>query len=443
MVVGEASAEHPHLEWTGRAPLTPGGVTGIAARALYPLEVHAAARPPLLPPTSAGAGGGGRLCLGDNLAVGGALLPELNGKVDLIYIDPPFGTGGRFRVRRQPGEAGTAAYGDAWQGGLRGYLNMLQPRLELAHALLAAHGSLYVHLDPTAAHYVKVMLDQIFGPECFQREIIWRIGWVSGYKGMVQNWVRNHDTILFYTRDPERFTFHKSYVPHLPGYSRRGGGEGQGHPVDDVWNGSPAEHALTGADALDSIQIKSFSAEKTGYETQKNESLLRRVIEASSNPGDLVVDLFAGSGTTLAVAENLGRRWLGCDCGMAAVHVTRKRLLALRERAAFTVHGTAPVTVVAAESLLTLAIEGSAARARLRQPDGVDYWAVQWQAGEAADAPLQPDFVSYRTYGKGGANTLVEEALHRYPRPGTYTVTVHIADGEGVLRRCRSTVEAS
>jgi len=203
--------------------------------------------------------------------------------------------------------------------------------------LLTPRGSFYIHLDPTAAHYVKVLLDELYGPECFQREIIWRIGWISGYKSAVRNWARNHDTIFFYTKDPKEFTFIKEYVPHLPGYQRRGGGEGKGHPVEDVWNANAAEAALTGSDSLDSIQIKSFSKEKTGYETQKNESILRRIIAASSNPGDLVGDFFCGSGTTLVAAERLGRRWIGCDAGTAAIDVVRKRLLTLEDREAFEV----------------------------------------------------------------------------------------------------------
>ena len=430
--------ERPRLHWTKRSPA--GAWTAVPPPRLLPVERHAAARPPLLGPADTGAGG--RLILGDNLAVGRALLPELRGAVDLIYMDPPFGTGGRFLVRRQPGTEGARAYSDAWEGGLRGYLDMLLPRLELAHTLLSPEGSLYVHLDPTAAHYVKVLLDEIFGPECFQREIVWRIGWVSGYKGTVRNWVRNHDTILFYTRDATRFTFNKTYVPHLPGYQRRGGGQGQGHPIDDVWNGSPAEHALTGAEALDSIQIKSFSAEKTGYETQKNESLLRRVVESSSDPGQLVVDLFAGSGTTLAVAEKLGRRWLGCDVNPTAVHVARGRLLALPERRGFevlAVQDEVPAPLPAGD-VWDLTTAGAEVRLTLRHPDQADYWAIQWEAGVGDDGPLRPDFTSFRQYNTKRENTLQPRVTHRYARPGARTLAAHVAGPDGRLRCIRQEV---
>lgn len=315
----------PRLVWDGRKDGEPPTGTLPPVTGEHP----AAGRP--------SAGVPNRLLLGNNLEIMAGLLPELRGSVDLIYVDPPFATQGDFVAR--VGGTQEAAYSDRWAGGMAGYLEMLWPRLRLMRELLSPCGSLYVHLDPTAAHYVKVLLDELMGPECFQREIIWRIGWISGYKSVVRNWARNHDTILYYTRDPRAFTFHKTYVPHPPGYRRRGGGEGPGRPVEDVWNANTAEAALTGEASLDSIQIKSFSKEKTGFETQKNLSLLRRIVGASSDPGDLVADFFCGSGTTLVAAEGLGRRWLGCDASPVAVRIARQRLLALPERAGFSVAG--------------------------------------------------------------------------------------------------------
>ncbi len=314
-----AKAVPPRLSWPGRpdGDITPG--TALPP----PAERHAAAGA-LAQEASAAPN---RLLQGDNLEAMAALLPELRGRIDLIYVDPPFGSNADYVIRSAEGTR--AGYGDRWAGGLSGYLEMLLPRLRLMRELLSPRGSFYIHLDATAVHYVKVLLDELYGAECFQREIIWRIGWISGYKSAVRNWARNHDTILFYTRDPADFTFHKAYVPHLPGYRRRGGREGPGHPIEDVWNASPAEHALSGAESLDSIQIKSFSSEKTGFETQKNESLLRRIVEASSSPGDLVADFFCGSGTTLVAAERLGRRWLGCDQNPAAIEIARGRIRAL------------------------------------------------------------------------------------------------------------------
>ncbi|QGP93580.1 DNA methylase [Neomoorella glycerini] len=281
-----------------------------------------------------------RLIYGDNLQAMLALLAEgYEGKINLIYIDPPFFSQANYSHRVPI--TGTAAgqevpvierpaYQDTWAGGIDAYLDMLYPRLQLMKKLLAPDGSIYVHLDASISHYIKVIMDEIFGPVSFQREIIWRIGWISGYKNAVRNWVRNHDTLLFYVKNPEKFTFNKEYIPYPPGYRRRGGQEttGKGYPIEDVWNANPMEFELKGEESLDSIQIKSFSREKTGFATQKNKSLLRRIIKASSNPGDLVADFFCGSGTTLVVAAELGRRWLGCEMGRTGLQVARKRLVA-------------------------------------------------------------------------------------------------------------------
>jgi len=281
-----------------------------------------------------------KLIWGDNLLVMGSLLEKFAGKIDLIYIDPPFATGADFTFTTEIGEAGLdvekeqsileeKAYRDTWGAGIVSYLDMIRERFVLMRELLAPTGSIYVHLDATVGHYVKVLMDEVFGAESFQREIVWRIGWISGYKSAAKNWIRNHDIILFYVKTPGQFTFNKEYIPYPRGYVRRGGGNptGQGYPIEDVWNANPFEFELKGEDSLDSIQIKSFSHEKTGYATQKNESILRRILKASSNPGELVADVFCGSGTTLAVAEKLGRRWIGCDLSRWAIHVTRKRLL--------------------------------------------------------------------------------------------------------------------
>lgn len=278
-----------------------------------------------------------RLIRGDNLLALEALVRRAPGSVALVYIDPPFATGNRFALARRVGDKrqGTEAelrlpaFDDAWDGGLAGFLRMLDPRIRLIRELLAPTGSLYVHVDPTVGHAVKLLLDEIFGPECFQREIVWRIGWVSGFKSRARNWIRNHDLIFYYTKDPQQFTFNKLYVPHPEGYERRAGEPAKvpGVAIDDVWNAGTSELELTGRESLDSIQIKSFSREKTGWATQKNESLLRRIISASSNPGDVVADLFAGSGTTAVVAAQIGRGFVVCDHSDAAVQITRGRLL--------------------------------------------------------------------------------------------------------------------
>lgn len=281
-----------------------------------------------------------RLIWGDNKYVMASLLEEFAGKIDLIYIDPPFATGADFSVKMEIGDAEWTkepsaiedkAYRDTWGRGLDSYLQMMYERLVLMRELLSEKGSIYVHLDATVGHYVKILMDEIYGQDSFQREIVWRIGWISGYKSAAKNWIRNHDNILFYVKTPGNFTFNKKYVPYPADYERRGGEKpnGQGYPIEDVWNANPFEFELKGEDSLDSIQIKSFSQEKTGYATQKNESILSRIIRASSNEGDLVVDFFCGSGTTGAVAEKLGRRWIMADLGRFSIHTTRKRLLGI------------------------------------------------------------------------------------------------------------------
>ena len=281
-----------------------------------------------------------KLIWGDNLLVMGSLLEKFTGKIDLIYIDPPFATGADFSFRTEIGDSNLEhtkqqsileekAYRDTWKKGLPSYCGMMRDRLSGMYELLSATGSIYVHLDSTVGHYVKAIMDEVFGYESFQRQIIWRIGWISGYKSVAKNWIRNHDMILYYCKAPTDFVFNKEYIPYPAGYERRGGGEGKGLPIEDVWNANVSEFQLKNEESLDSIQIKSFSNEKTGYATQKNESVLARIIRASSNPGDLVADFFCGSGTTLAVAEKLGRRWIGCDLGRWGVHVTRKRLLGI------------------------------------------------------------------------------------------------------------------
>jgi adenine-specific DNA-methyltransferase len=283
-----------------------------------------------------------RLIWGDKKYVLPSLLPEFAGKVNLIYIDPPFDTGADFSFQveidgenftKEPSVIEMKAYRDTWGRGLDSYLQWFYETVVLLRELLHETGSIYVHLDHNIGHYAKAVLDEVFGIENFQREIVWRIGWISGYKSAAKNWIRNHDVILFYVKSKDSFTFNKEYIPYPPDYRRRGEEgppvEGKGYPIEDVWNANPFEFALEGSESLDSIQIKSFSMEKTGFPTQKNEALLKRIIKASSNPGDLVLDCFVGSGTTAAVAEKLGRRWIACDLSRFAIHTTRKRLLSI------------------------------------------------------------------------------------------------------------------
>ncbi len=317
----------PTLSWPGRAEA----------------EARAAAPGAALAPLTERHGGpstepAGLVIRQDNRDALSALLAAGEPPMDLIYADPPFATGLTFTHKPTLGDTRHAAdaFVDAFPGGLNGWLDVMYPRLVAMHAALAETGSLYLHLDANTVHHARVLLDEIFGPACFQREIVWRIGWLSGFKTSARNWIRNHDTILYYVRTPGRATFNKAFLPHAPGYLRRDGKPptGRGIPLDDVWNAQPA-------DVLDSIQIKSLSTEKTGYPTQKNEALLERIIAASSAPGDRVCDPFGGSGTTAVVAHRLGRRFVSVDVGAASLAVSRARLI--NSGAAFTVHDATTV----------------------------------------------------------------------------------------------------
>lgn len=263
------------------------------------------------------------ICFGDNLQllktinenVDPIIKDKVKGKVKLIYIDPPFATESDFKNSK-----GVKAYSDKVKG--TEFIEFLRKRLILAKEILAEDGSIYVHLDEKMSHYIKVVMDEVFGSNCFQREIVWRIGWVSGYKTAAKNWIRNHDVILYYTKDPNNFIFNKEYIPYPENYVRRDGSKpsGKGVPIEDTWN-------CSSLDILDSIQIMSFSGEKTNYPTQKNENLIARIIKTSTNPGDLIMDFFGGSGTTAAVAEKLDRRWITCDLGKLSYYTMQKRIL--------------------------------------------------------------------------------------------------------------------
>lgn len=247
--------------------------------------------------------------------------------VRLIYIDPPFATRKEFR-----GSQDQKAYQDKIYGAE--FLEFLRKRLVLLKELLADDGSIYVHLDWKKAHYTKVLMDEVFGENFFQREVIWWFDNVSGFKSLANNWIRDHESIFWYTKS-NNYIFNKVYGEYPEGYEskfsnidkdgrrfmRRGGrkqylDELKGKPLGDVWR-IPF--------------INNMSSERIGYPTQKPETLLERIVRASSNSGDLVLDAFAGSGTTCAVSEKLGRRWIAIDCGKLSIYSMQKRMLNLKQ----------------------------------------------------------------------------------------------------------------
>ena len=270
-----------------------------------------------------------RLFLGDNLAIMAALLPEYEGKINLIYIDPPFFTNRKFAARigrgedsRKPGEWQMAeGYGDAWED-LDAYLDFLYQRLLLMHRLLAPDGTLYLHLDWHANAYARLILDEIFGTDRLLNEIIWAYHGPSPIKSAFN---RKHDTILSYTKssqytfnaDAVREPYNENTVKTFKSSKKAGFGK-----VPDLKRGKVPE------DWWYFPVVARLHNERTGYPTQKPEALLERIIKASSNEGDLVADFFSGSGTTATVAAKLGRHFIASDATWRAAHTTQGRLAA-------------------------------------------------------------------------------------------------------------------
>ena len=279
-----------------------------------------------------------RIVQGDNLEV---LRAMPSGSVALIYIDPPFNTGRRqtrlrmktvrdeagdrigFGGRRyrtelvkpadEAGPATTAGYADRFDD----FLGFLRPRLVEAHRVLAPTGSLFFHIDFREVHYCKVMLDEIFGRECFQNEIVWAYDYGAR---STKRWPAKHDNILWYTRDPKRYTFNLTESDRIP-YMAPGlvGAEkaARGKTPTDVW-----WHTI----------VSPTGKEKTGYATQKPLGILERIVRVHSNPGDLVLDFFAGSGTTGEAAARNGRAFCMIDENPEAIAVMEKRLHLKAER---------------------------------------------------------------------------------------------------------------
>ncbi len=286
-----------------------------------------------------------RLIYGDNLLAMQALLagdpqtglPSLRGKVDLVYIDPPFDSKADYRtkltlpggdINQKPTTIEQFAYADTWKDGTVSYLRMLYPRLVLMRELLSDHGSIYVHIDWHVGHYVKVLMDEIFGKSNFINEIIWH--YHTGMR-VKSHWNRKHDTILMYSKTKDVFTFNQQMetriYPFKPSMSSDGGAVIEEILNKDGIRTGVFRSTLMSRDVWDISQVFNMSKEHQGYATQKPEALLERIIKASSNEGDLVCDFFGGSGTTAAVAERLGRRWITSDIGKPATLVIRKRLI--------------------------------------------------------------------------------------------------------------------
>lgn len=291
-----------------------------------------------------------RLIYGDNLLAMAALLagdentPSLRGKVDLIYIDPPFDSKADYRtkvilpgveIEQKPTVIEQFAYSDTWSDGTASYLAMITPRLILMRELLADTGSIYVHLDWHVGHYVKLVLDEVFGRTNFINEIIWHY---RKWSTKSNNFQRNHDNLFWYGKNAELRHFNVAeFQEQSEGTLKRWKGKKQqavfdeegkryatsvdadstGAPLADVWN----------ADVWNISIVNPAATERVDYATQKPEQLLTRILEHSCPKGGIVADFNGGSGTTAAAAEKLGRRWITTDLGKPACMIMRKRLI--------------------------------------------------------------------------------------------------------------------
>jgi site-specific DNA-methyltransferase (adenine-specific) len=322
----------------------------------------------------------GTLYYGDNLDV--LRQHVADSSVDLVYLDPPFQSGRDYSVLFGPdggeGDAAAArgqAFKDTWSWGpeaetsladgqrgdpavaetlralrtilgpsaLMAYLAMMAPRLVELRRVLKKSASLYLHCDPTASHYLKVLLDGVFGPSCFRNEVIWRY---RRWPAKARRFQRMHDVLLFYTASPsahhtfntlvgyeklaestlKTFGTKKQRADFSSGHRKPGveDADTQGPPLSDFWETSEVSaESIPLSDAWEVGVIAAIGRERTGFPTQKPEALLERVIRASSNPGDVVLDPFCGSGTTVAVAERLERRWIGIDATHLALNILR------------------------------------------------------------------------------------------------------------------------
>ena len=308
----------PELRWTGKRPYRSTQYYPAQLRESYGEEQN---------------GWINKIFWGDNLQVMSHLLKEYRGKIDLIYIDPPFDSKADYKKKIEVRGIGKAAsdstsfeekqYGDIWTNDE--YLQFMYERLIIMRELLSDTGSIFLHCDWHKAPHLRCLLDEIFGPENFRNEIIW------SYKsaGMsTSTFPRKHDNIFYYSKTADR-VFYPIYVPHdekvIKRFQRDEKGpyqlvngkkyymNPQGKPVEDVWE----------------ILLANRDSQRTGYPTQKPEALIERIIKCATREGNLVLDCFMGSGTTQAVAMKLGRRFIGADINLGAIQTTTKRLLAI------------------------------------------------------------------------------------------------------------------
>jgi DNA modification methylase len=344
VTVGRAKGR-PMLSWVGKKPL--GRVTAFPAQHIERFSVDHAAHP--LPPSSAdwskwpkNLPQGGLLYHGDNKEVLAHLLANgFRGQVKLIYIDPPFDSGADYvRKVQLRGPKGTlkidgeeyalgeqVQYTDIWSND--NYLQFMYERLLMLKELLAEDGAIFLHCDPKKGHHLRCLLDEVFGPDAFRNEIVW---WYwNKFQGNINRFASNHDLIYCYaTGSPTYEKIKTERAETVMQLARRWDNESKSL-VNVRDSEGKVVYIESGEKTLDDVWVMPMlqpadKTENVGYPTQKREETLQAIISSTSKPGDIVLDCFIGSGTTAAVAQKLGRRWIGCDINKGAIQTTAKRL---------------------------------------------------------------------------------------------------------------------
>ena len=290
------------------------------------------------------------LIWGENKLVMASLLKNFKGKIDLIYIDPPFDVGADFTmdvpigdekesIEKDQSTLEMVAYRDMWGKGTDSYLHMMYERFSVMQDLLNDNGTIYVHCDWRVDYYLRSVLDDAFGQDNFLNEIAW--AYFAFKRKTARKFPQKHDIIISY-RKSSTATWNTQYKPHKPGYLARFKKDASGRYYRDDVNLTKGGTRVifldeVKGDIVDSVwddipPVNPMGDERADYATQKPEALLERIIKASSKEGDLVADFFCGSGTTGAVAERLGRSWIMCDLGRFAIHTSRKRLIDLQRK---------------------------------------------------------------------------------------------------------------
>ncbi|MGC4115921.1 MAG: DNA methyltransferase [Myxococcales bacterium] len=374
-----------------------------------------------------------RLIQGDNLAALQCLCRELAGKVDLVYIDPPFATGQDWDYRPEVGERQSSAqearrlkataYRDGWGPTKSAYFTMMAERLVVARELLSEKGTLYIHVDWNAGHHLRVLLDEIFGEENSLGEIVWAYGSPSGGRAAGKKLIKSHDFILAFAKSYGQHQYNPVWLPYSEKYlsdwfkftepdgrryrkrwRRAKDGtsyfekqyldESKGVPASTVWSDIQQVYADPRA------YKPGMDSEITNYPTQKPLKLLERILAISTAPGDLVLDFFAGSGTTLVAAEKTGRRWIGCDQNPQATQLAARRLLSLPDPKPFSLEGFPKEPAAPFEDPPAACLEEKDGQVRVRLEGAKQSWEEnleRWTVGVLKKGALVARWTAFRT----------------------------------------------